>query len=64
MDVSYYSGGVLNTPTVDSPGSNLITHKIGHSWTVSRSLTTQNVYNRYDINSIQSSGTDMKKFYL
>ena len=63
-DVSYYSGGVLNTLTVDSPGSNLITYKIGRSWTVSRSLKTQNVYNRYDINSIQSSGTDMKKFYL
>lgn len=63
-DVSYYSGGVLNTLSVDSPGSNLITHKIGRSWTVSRSLKTQNVYNRYDINSIQSSGTDMKKFYL
>ena len=29
-----------------------------------RYLTTQNVYNRYDINSIQSSGTDIKKFYL
>ena len=63
-DVSYYSGGVLNTSTVDSPGSNLITHKIGRSWNVSRSLTTQNAYNRYDINSTQSSGTDMKKLYL
>ena len=63
-DVSYYSGGVLNTSTVDSPASNFITHNISRSWTFLRSLATQNVYNRYDINSIQSSGTDMKKFYL
>lgn len=63
--VSYYSGSVKRTVSVQAPGPNLIMkRKLGR--TISRLLINLNVGQRYDMTRItrKPGGDDMIKFYL